>query len=565
MLAFIGGFSSATSMVIVASIALSTMVSNHIVMPLWLRLEKQGGVAASDDVRTVLLRSRRISIGCILALGYLYYSFQGGTGALASIGLIAFLGVAQVLPALLGALYWQGATKTGALVGLIIGFVVWGYTLFLPSFEGGFILSEATVAAGPFGLAWLRPHALLGLHIEDPLVHAVVWSMGSNTLAFVIGSLLSDQKPIERLQSIQFINVFTRSTPSGGITRTATSEELLILAQRILGRDQAFKLFNQTATAQGLASGLPQPNSAFIGELERKLAGSVGAATAHAMISQITSGEAISVEDLIAVADETAQIMEYSSKLEVQSKALAETAEQLREANRKLTALSAQKDDFLSQVSHELRTPMTSIRSFSEILRDGTKLDGDKRRHFSSIIHQESIRLTRLLDEILDLSFLESGQVQLDIRHVELSEIINQAIAATEPQLTSNSVKIERRLSQEKITISTDADRLGQVFINLISNSVKYGLSEQATITIKCSSNEKTVRIEFLDNGPGISAENAEQIFQKFSKFSSASKSGSAGLGLPISREIMKNLSGKLSHKKTAAGACFVIELPAVS
>ena len=263
------------------------------------------------------------------------------------------------------------------------------------------------------------------------------------------------------------------------------------------------------------------------------------------------------VEDLIAVADETAQIMEYSSKLEVQSRALAKTTAQLREANRKLTVLSEQKDDFLSQVSHELRTPMTSIRSFSEILRDSENVDEEKRRRFSSIIHQESNRLTRLLDEILDLSFLESGQVQLNIRPVQLEAIIDQALAATEPQLSAHSVRVIRNKAQENISILTDPDRLSQVFINLISNSVKYGLSENPELDFRCSSNKEFVKIEFSDNGPGISSEHAEQIFEKFSKLSSDSETGSAGLGLPISREIMKNLSGNLFFKKTEVGGLF--------
>jgi Na+/proline symporter len=151
-LAFLGGFSSATSMVIVAAIALSTMASNHIVLPLWLYAVQKRN-PESDDVRTVLIRSRRISIACIIGFGYLYFILTGGTSALASIGLIAFLGVSQVLPALIGALFWRNATRKGAIWSISTGFLIWAYTSFLPSFGGDFILSQNVLQNGPYNIS----------------------------------------------------------------------------------------------------------------------------------------------------------------------------------------------------------------------------------------------------------------------------------------------------------------------------------------------------------------------------------------------------------------------------
>ena len=143
MLSFLGGFSSATSMVIVAAMALSTMVSNHIVMPIW--LSWQGSAAAqSGDVRKIVLSARRVSIGVIMALGVAYYEVSGGGAALAAIGLIAFAGIAQILPALVGGLFWRGATRLGALAGLSLGFAIWLYTLLLPALGSG-VLPEAVV------------------------------------------------------------------------------------------------------------------------------------------------------------------------------------------------------------------------------------------------------------------------------------------------------------------------------------------------------------------------------------------------------------------------------------
>lgn len=560
-LAFLGGFSSATSMVIVAAIALSTMVSNHMVLPLWLYLTQRRD-PESDDVRSVLLRSRRISIAAILALGYLYYIFTGGTTALASIGLIAFVGVAQILPAMLFGLFWRQATRLGAVSGIVAGFSIWAYTLFLPSFDGAFVLSRSVIDNGPFGFTLLRPYALLGVSIEDPLIHALFWSMLANTAIIMVVSLLTRPTALERVQALQFINVFGQTGQSRLSLPIVTSEDLFILAQRILGRKEAAKLFEKTAEKQGIASGLPEPTGEFIERLERELSGSVGAATAHAMIGQVTGGQAVSVEELIAVADETAQIMEYSARLEKKSNELTATAEQLRRANQKLTELSQQKDDFLSQVSHELRTPMTSIRSFSEIIRNDESIDRERLKHFSSIINEESQRLTRLLDEILDLSFLESGRIKLNLFTTTLKEVIDQAISATSVIAEERAARILRDDKLEAMTIITDRDRLSQVFINLIINSIKYASEDQPVIEISHNQLGDELNIFVSDNGPGIPPNEQKLVFEKFSRLSSQSGSQGVGLGLPISLEIMQNLGGDLRCIPTGEGAKFCISLP---
>lgn len=560
-LAFLGGFSSATSMVIVAAIALSTMASNHIALPLWLYLTQRRN-PKSDDVRSVLLLSRRLSIAAILGLGYLYYIFTGGTSALASIGLIAFLGVAQILPALLLGLYWKNATKLGALTGIACGFILWAYTLFLPSFDGSFVLSTAVIQNGLFGLSFLRPQALFGVTITDPLVHAVFWSMTVNVTALIIVSLLTKPSTLEKTQAVKFINVFDEATKSTPSLPVITSEDLYVLAQRILGRIEAEKLFTKTAKAQGKLKGLPEPTGEFIEALERELSGSVGAATAHAMIGQLTGGEAVSVEELIAVADETAQIMEYSAQLEKKSKELSATAEQLRTANQKLTILSAQKDDFLSQVSHELRTPMTSIRSFSEIIRSDETIDRNKLKHFSSIINEESKRLTRLLDEILDLSFLESGRIKLNLLPTSIKYVIERAISSTSLIADESNATIVIDKSLDNVDLLTDPDRLSQVFINLITNSIKYADHKAPEINISCKQSETALDIYVSDNGPGIPKSEQKIIFEKFSRLSSKSGSTGVGLGLPISLEIMQNLGGDLLCIPDTKGAVFQLHIP---
>src|SRR5690606_22935925 len=236
LLSFLGGFSSATSMVIVACIALSTMLSNHIVVPLALRA-RWISLEAGGEIRRFLLASRRVSICVVMLLGFLSFRLSGDSGALAAIGLISFAGVAQFLPSLLGGIFWRHATGAGAIAGLLAGTALWAYTLFLPSFDGAFLLSADAIAEGPFGLKLLRPYALFGLEGLDPLVHSLFWSLSFNAVLFVLVSLARDPRPLERLQAALFVDVFRTPSASGLVRRSAATDDLSMLAQRILGPD----------------------------------------------------------------------------------------------------------------------------------------------------------------------------------------------------------------------------------------------------------------------------------------------------------------------------------------
>jgi Na+/proline symporter/signal transduction histidine kinase len=565
LLAFLGGFSAATSMVIVAAIALSTMVSNHIVMPIWLRLGR-GGATVSGDVRHVVLLARRLSIAGVVFLGYLYYRLSGGGAALAAIGLIAFAGIVQVLPAMIGGLFWRGATRMGALAGIAAGFALWLYTLFLPSFGADVVLPAALMAEGPFGIAWLRPYGLFGIEGLDPLIHSVLWSLSINTVLFLGVSLASFPGPLERLQGAQFVSALgapggARSWQGGAVQ----SEDLMMMAQRILGPAEAQALFRREAARQGLDGYLPEATPEFLDALERELAGSIGAAAAHAMIAQMAGGTQVSVQDLLAVADETAQMMEYSARLEAQQAELTRTARQLRAANEKLTQLSVQKDAFLSQISHELRTPMTSIRAFSEILRDMGE-DGAQDRaaqaRYAGIIHDEAIRLTRLLDDLLDLSVLENGQVSLNIRDGTLGDVIDHAVATAAAGGERPALTVRRDPASERVPLSTDLDRLSQVFINLVSNVRKYCEAEAPELTIRTGVAGGWVTVDFIDNGRGIPTDQQELVFEKFARIGEQG-AGGAGLGLAICREIMARLGGTIAYLPGQGGAAFRVRLPA--
>ncbi len=562
MLAFLGGFSSATSMVIVETIALATMLSNHIIMPAWLRLRPMS--AMRSDLRAWVLGARRVSIIVVLGLGLAYFRLSGGSESLAAIGLISFAGMAQVLPAVLGGIFWRGATGVGAFCGMVAGLAVWAYTLFLPSFGIGAALPAEVFAQGLFGASWLRPNALFGSAGMDPLVHSILWSQLLNAAAFVLGSLWTFPNPVERVQGAAFVNVFDSETAAerlGWVQGQAEPEALLSMAQRIIGEDSAISLFEEAARAQGKEGFLPDLTPEFLARLERRMAGGVGAATAHAMIGQLFGRAMVTVEDLMAVASETAQILEYSTRLEAQQAEVSRTARALREANEKLTAISVQKDAFLGQISHELRTPMTSIRAFSEILTEGD-LPEAKVVEFGHVIHAEALRLTRLLDDLLDLSVLENGTVQLNIGVARLDGVIDRALAAASQTRPERSFDIQRDAFSEEIFLRTDEGRLVQVFINLISNARKYCDATDPVLRIAVRQKGARVVVDFIDNGTGIPKDQQGIIFEKFARLSDTAAVGGAGLGLAICREVMASLGGTVSYLPGQKGAAFRVSIP---
>jgi hypothetical protein len=264
---------------------------------------------------------------------------------------------------------------------------------------------------------------------------------------------------------------------------------------------------------------------------------------------------------LIAVADEAAQILEYSNQLEAKSAEQDRTARALRDANEQLTTLSVQKDAFLSQISHELRTPMTSIRSFSEIFRD-IDITAAEQGKYAGIIHDETLRLTRLLDDLLDLSVLANGEVVLQDQTGGLKALIDRAVSVAGHGV---DLKIKRPPAAEDVMLRTDLDRLVQVFINLIANAHKYCDAQIPVLRIEVSRNNSAYRVDFIDNGSGIRAENQQIIFEKFARVLDEGKAGGAGLGLAICREIMNRLGGQITYLPGQSGAAFRVVLPATA
>lgn len=201
---------------------------------------------------------------------------------------------------------------------------------------------------------------------------------------------------------------------------------------------------------------------------------------------------------------------------------------------------------------------MTSIRSFSEILRDSQDMPDKDKARYAGIIHSETLRLTRLLDDLLDLSVLEAGRVSLNISQKNLRDVIDGAVSSA-GLVDADTFEIIRKLSNEDIMLHTDADRLAQVFINLISNAYKYCDADHQRLRIKVFQENARVTVDFIDNGSVIDPEMRDVIFEKFSRVGET-KAGGAGLGLAICREIMSRLGGEIFYLPGQGGSAFRVQ-----
>ncbi|WP_173835056.1 hybrid sensor histidine kinase/response regulator [Halomonas sp. HG01] len=316
LLTFIGGFSAATGMVIVAAVAVSIMISNEIVIPALFRL-RWFDTKARDYGRLVL-RARRITIAAILALAYGAYHLIGDFSSLAAIGMLSFAAAAQFAPALIGGLYWKRGNRLGVIVGMNAGFAIWAYSLLLPAMIGAGVLPQAWLDGGPMGIGWLSPTSLFGLNVGDGFTHGVMLSLGVNLVAYIFVSQMTPQRVVERIQASLFVDsVETRQTSvNRPWTGATTVGDLKVLCQRFLSADQVGRAFDDYARR----TGTPLDDNArasidVIQFTERFLASVLGASSARIVVNSALQGRGIGISDVISIVDEASQVLEFNRAL----------------------------------------------------------------------------------------------------------------------------------------------------------------------------------------------------------------------------------------------------------
>ena len=308
LLAFIGGASAATGMVIVEAVALSTMVSNDMLLP-WL-LRRNNAERPFEVFRHWMLTVRRVTIVVILLLAYVSYRLLGSTASLATIGQVAFAAVTQLAPAMLGALYWKQANRRGVFAGLATGTFLWFYTLVLPiaAHSVGWSLELFP------GLAWLHGNPL-NLPIT-PLTQGVVLSLAGNFTVFAWVSILSRTRVSEHWQAGRFIGQETSARPSSRSLLAVQIDDLLHLAARFVGEERARQSFIRFAYRQGKGFN-PNQNAdgEWIEHTERLLSGVLGTSSTRAVVKAAIEGRDMQLEDVVRIADEASEVLQFNRAL----------------------------------------------------------------------------------------------------------------------------------------------------------------------------------------------------------------------------------------------------------
>ncbi|OAP36547.1 hybrid sensor histidine kinase/response regulator [Sinorhizobium glycinis] len=315
LVAFLGGFSAATGMVIVASVALSTMLCNDVIVPLLLRSRLVGRSGAIWPSPAALLLVRRISVAGILLLAYLMNRLVDQAYPLTVIGLLSFVAIAQFGPALLGGLLWRRAKGAGATAGIVVGFAFWIYTLILPSIAPLVPAVDALVANGPIGLAWLKPQSLFGVAGLDPISHATLWSLGANLLVFAAVSLLADRSPLERLQAEAFAGgVPAQQPPLASLPLVTRLDDLKTFAARFVGAERSASAFDDfVEQRRSRQDGLADAEAMRF--TENLIAGALGAASARVVMAAALESRSLSRKAAVGMLDEASQALHFNRKL----------------------------------------------------------------------------------------------------------------------------------------------------------------------------------------------------------------------------------------------------------
>lgn len=313
LITFIGGFSAATAMVIVASVALSIMVSNDIIVPIFLRRKLMTAGGQRDDFAKTLLRIRRMAIFAVLMLGYGYYRAADSESGLASIGLLAFAAVAQIAPSLFAGLFWRRANARGAIAGMCLGFFAWAYLLFVPSLGGP---DNSALAAAI--LDFLVPGTQMFSGPQaDPLVNAVLLSLLVNSAAFIIGSLSRNPRPVERIQAGIFVKRHLRSqfATRGWKTRVSVGDLKATIA-RYLGEERMRRSFANYEHNAGRKLGDDEAaDMALIHFSEQLLGSAIGSSSARLVLSLILQKAEDAGSDTAWLLDQASEALQYNQDI----------------------------------------------------------------------------------------------------------------------------------------------------------------------------------------------------------------------------------------------------------
>ena len=566
LLVYLGGFSAATSMIIIETIALSTMLSNNLILPIWVRSKTHNSPAENISGKSII-SIRRFAIVIIIIMSYWYDKVVAQHFQLVSLGLVSFVAVAQFAPSIFGGMYWKSASKNGALAGMIAGFVIWFYTLVIPTLVSAGVLPERIIENGPLGIELLKPFALMGIKIDDHIVHAAFWSLVVNVSLFIFISLRSRLSAQEVYQAELFVDALelkddVRNRPVW--KGTAYIPDLKILLSNFLGEERANRLIQNFASRNKMNPNELHADPRMVEFCERVLSGIIGAASARILMGSITNEEELKSEELLGILRESQQMIELNKMLKKQSLELEKTGKQLGLINLQLQDMDRNKDEFLYTVTHELRTPLTSIRALSEIVHDNPDMDPAQKQQFLSSIIRETERLTRLISQVLNLERFESGKHKLQLSSVNLNQLLVDSVESVQALAQEKKIKIQLMIPDASHLARCDEDLILQVMSNLLSNAIKFSY-DSSTVEVELMVDYDEYVISVQDHGRGIEESMHLSVFDKFiqAKNQTLRKPEGSGLGLAICKKIVELHEGKIwLQSKVGIGSKFLFTLP---
>lgn len=542
---FLGGLSASISMIIISSISLSVMLSNNLIIPYgWLNTFK---INSEIDNSKNIVNIRKFSIFILIILAFVFYKYLIVENSLYSIGLIAFVLIAQLSPSFFGAIFWRRGNFYGAVSGIIAGIVICYIELIIPNYF-------------PTWQFYLK------IDYISPIANTFFWSLLVNAGLYCIVSVSTIGNYRERNFAELYVDIndYIHNHENAYIWRgTANISDIQKILIKFLGEkktEQALKIFN---LKYNISDESDTADARFIKFSENLLSGRIGTASAKILIEGVTKEDKISLPEVLKILEESKEHISTNKQLREQGLQLKNLSEDLQSANENLILKDQQKDDFLDSVAHELRTPITAIRATSEILLDDDEMPLEIKTEFLENIISEVDRLTEIINDILYLDKLEAGTLPLQISENNILETYQKALKPLKQLMEQKKLHhTEINLLDDEI-LNYDEMKMIQVFQNILGNAVKF-TPEQGIIQAKFRKKEDQIRISIFNTGKNIPEEDLEFIFDKFyqSKNQNIRKPMGSGLGLAICKKIIAAHHGKIASKNKETGVVFEINLP---